>query len=435
MTQLWGPDKWVAIHRQALDIDVRHEKERAHAFAMSLSLNLHSVIVATLQETLSKYLIDLIAIDTTKFSLVCNLATGPRKFGIVCMDRGTCIFVINGLRSSCSEFRIPVAKLEAFARMLRVEWSCMGCSRIATDSLTCTGCHSVRYCDKKCLKENWREHKLQCMLWRNRRLTSDYEKVSSKNYPNLFPLQEESRLSRLLPIKEEYDVEYWRLCKKIVYRDWSLIELPRDILLVILDYLDPFTRALTREVCSTLKRIVGHNSRDKRSYFVAARYGNVFGIELYYSRCSSTCSTNARTFETWIKAIGGMLTRATIWDRVNVIEWACTRAKPLLPREYNDERHAESIKGILCTAIRHGAIRIVEYLVRRYLLPRLHVKGAKHKYYLNEGLWIIREAVEYSQIDIVKMMLGFGYNLSKRRLKNIGDRSPNVKAYLRSIKR
>lgn len=373
-------------------------------------------------------------------AMICQLANKEEIIGDIVLTSSSCNFL---LRNSEEEFiRDPyrgkslsgtvkfMEQIKDTIQLIRINLSCFGCSKISTTLLTCKRCLSARFCGQECLKAGWDEHKYWCKKWCDRRLTTDYEKVSQRKYPNLLPLSELRTIWKIIP--PDNSREYWKLSKKIIYDQSSLIELPKDILNMIMrKYLDPCSRAICREVCKTLKSVFGVYNRRRCSELItriALKYDVVFVLE----RIRQTLGTNSTDRWIWCENLTKI---AVLGDSASVITWMIAHKfvcdEPIMTFQSAYDNFNNKLEYVLYIAINRESVRVVELVVRTFLLPKHYTQGRKHQDYLNQARHIMTVAIETNKLRVVKLLVSLGYKISKRRFNNIGKLSQQMKVYLR----
>lgn len=316
--------------------------------------------------------------------------------------------ITSSSQDSSLEVRASVYELERYIKHLRTENSCSYCSRILFYISFCSSCKFSRYCSIECQDQDYEEHKLVCAEKKARNLSRDYERIEEKKYPSLFPLSSPETINKI-PIPEEFDPYYQSISRKQNITLPSLCDLPPDVWVTINRQMDGCTRLMARLTCGTLNRYIRRSNRidmrirtDPRKMRIEDLIVPIDSVPLleYWNNIKKT---NKSLFTVWhiIIAIRSGSSNALNWLFLNV----------------TDTIQYSKIHSAVIDAVAWGKVGVVEIIAKKYFTP---VKSATFPY--QEGRNIIKNAIRYKQVNILRMLMRLGHIITQQTLRGVVDR-------------
>jgi len=339
------------------------------------------------------------------------------------------IFCINHNQNVELCVRVNTLEFVALAKQLRVEYSCHCCSRIANSMRRCVACLDAKYCSKECQARDWSNHKYACKKTQTRNYTRDYESVTCKKYPKLLPLNAESSIW-IIRAPEPFDIEYWKMRKIRNSYLPSLLLLPRDIIGLVLQRLDPCSKAMCMQTCRVFCRAINQSllalvSLADRSVYISfnKRSGTSRHITQYMAR-----NGYLLLMQEWVHAglpyvlINGMqlAEEAMEHNHPHVVGWLLGQCANLT---YSKSMHIMVLKAATL-----GWIECVSVVVRRFLCDRMDKTSQAH------SRAIIKKAGEVQQVGVLRMMHTLGYKIKRSSVPMKRENmTPAIKEFLQSV--
>jgi len=256
------------------------------------------------------------------------------------------------------------------ARRIVDAFCCVYCGKKPEKLRRCSVCMAANYCASGCQGMHWSKHSRVCATLSYKRIRQDIDIFPVINRP-LPPLTCIEKVKYVNTFAESV-----LLCKNVIADTniTHLLDIPKEILRIILRYSDPCSRVLCREVC--------------RALWWCIRYRKVVRTELMGIRIgheailmSKTINKNSDELRDWKKAIKNGALRSIVCGfhstcfgkplrehTYHLLQYACYKnqleiTKYLFDRiEYSQQQYALE-RGTLCIdAITGDSLEVLKWL-------------------------------------------------------------------------
>lgn len=334
--------------------------------------------------------------------------------------------------------------------LLRQGYVCGWCRRMPDGLNRCGRCYAVNYCSRTCQTQDWNRHRVMCKGLHQRMVVVDGD------LPHLERRQPLPVHSNISKVPRPLTMEERRRAMRVVQGSWCILDLPGDVLRLILSCVDPCSRALCREVCRGLKRLIRvPTSVDVPMYRAALRHGHLYVLnDKRRMAMTQRWYSPEYTVDDWECAIREDNTTAIEWGLHCLDEWpayevaiykcsawvlraqlytllrlACTKGQvemvALLEARLSDKRRArEKRTGELCVVAAHyGRLEVLKWLRDMgYRVPKAASRACRPGWLLKVRevlLWLKAEGLlSYSHARRALLHEGeYVHMRSRRRLR------------------